>query len=347
MRLAAFALLLAACGDNVIPDPPHLVVTAGDVLRTTEAGGTATFTVGFDVPTAMMITLTSTNGDEGTVSPSMVTLAPTDIEGARITITGVDDSLLDGNQAYSIHVDAGPLGEQDVAATNEDNEGASGIMVTPLTGMTTEAGGTAMFTVVLAAQPTADVTIPLASSNVGEGTLSAVQLVFTPLDWNVAQTVTVTGQNDAIDDGDKPYDVLLGTVASGDPRYAGVNPPDVMMTNTDDDQRGFIVAAISGMTNESGTMATFTVVLTSEPTADVTVGVMSGDTTEGSVMPTSITFTPLNWMMPKTITVTGVDDTIVDGNITYSIILMPATSNDPDYNGLNPTDALVTNVDND
>ena len=47
----------------------------------------------------------------------------------------------------------------DVAVTNTDND-AAGITVTPTTGLTTtEAGGTATFTVVLNTQPTADVTI--------------------------------------------------------------------------------------------------------------------------------------------------------------------------------------------
>ena len=45
--------------------------------------------------------------------------------------------------------------------TNTDNDTA-GITVTPTSGLTTtEAGGTATFTVVLTAQPTADVTIGL------------------------------------------------------------------------------------------------------------------------------------------------------------------------------------------
>ena len=47
----------------------------------------------------------------------------------------------------------------DVTVTNTDNDTA-GITVTPTTGLTTtEAGGTATFTVVLNTQPTADVTI--------------------------------------------------------------------------------------------------------------------------------------------------------------------------------------------
>ena len=51
------------------------------------------------------------------------------------------------------------LNPADVPVTNTDDD-AAGITVTPTSGLTTtEAGGTATFTVVLDAQPTADVTV--------------------------------------------------------------------------------------------------------------------------------------------------------------------------------------------
>ena len=72
--------------------------------------------------------------------------------------------------------------------------------------MTTEAGGTATFTVVLNSQPTADVTIGTAArATPTEGTVSAASLTFTAGNWNTPQTVTVTGVNDVVDDGDIAY----------------------------------------------------------------------------------------------------------------------------------------------
>src|SRR5215831_10557240 len=71
---------------------------------------------------------------------------------------------------------------------------AVGIDVAPLSGLkTTEAGGTATFTVVLASQPSADVTIPVTTSNPAEGTVSVSSLTSTTADWDVPQTITVTG----------------------------------------------------------------------------------------------------------------------------------------------------------
>jgi hypothetical protein len=55
------------------------------------------------------------------------------------------------------------------------------------------------------------------------------------------------------------------------------------------------------------------VALTSVPTSDVTIGLSSSDLTEGTVSPASLTFTAANAAHAQTVTVTGVDDAIVDG----------------------------------
>jgi cyclophilin family peptidyl-prolyl cis-trans isomerase len=109
------------------------------------------------------------------------------------------------------------------------------VLSPPTSLQTTEAGGSATFTVVLDTPPTADVTIPLASSVVAEGTVSPSQLVFTAANWNTPQTVTVTGVDDTADDGNKAFVVQLNAVTSTDTLYSGLNPPDVTFTNLDND----------------------------------------------------------------------------------------------------------------
>src|SRR5262249_19187189 len=92
--------------------------------------------------------------------------------------------------------------------------------------------------------------------------------------------------------------------------------------------------------------ATFKVALTTPPKANVTIPVSSSNSAEGRASMTSVTFTPANWNVPQTITVTGMDDSVVDGNKSYSIILGAATSSDPDYAGIDPQDVALTNRDN-
>jgi hypothetical protein len=120
-----------------------------------------------------------------------------------------------------------------VSVTNLDNDGP-GVSVSGISGDTTEAGGQAIFTVVLQSQPSGTVTVALASSDVSEGTVSPDALVFTPANWNTPQTVTVTGVDDDVDDGNVAY-IIVTTVSSDDPNYNGMAAADVNVTNTDDD----------------------------------------------------------------------------------------------------------------
>ncbi|MEO8216430.1 MAG: Calx-beta domain-containing protein [Acidobacteriota bacterium] len=328
-------------------------------LVTTEAGGVASFTIVLNsTPTAnVTISLTSSDTSEGTVSPSSVTFTPGDALVARtVTITGVDDAIIDGDVSYSIvtgaavSTDPGYSGTNppDVSVSNSDNDSA-GIIVLPTSGLiTTEAGGTASFTVRLAAQPSADVTVAISSSDSSEGSVSVSSLTFTAADWSTPKTVVVTGVNDTEADGDIPYTIVLAPASSSDANFSGVNPPDVSVTNKDDDAAGIVVTPTSGLvTSEAGGTASFTVRLSSTPTSNVTINISSSDSSEGTVSQSSLTFTPANAFNPQTITVTGVDDTIIDGSVGYSIITAPAISTDPVYSGRDAADVSVSNLDND
>jgi hypothetical protein len=109
---------------------------------------------------------------------------------------------------------------------------APGITVDPVAGLTTtEAGGTAVFTVRLNSQPTAEVTIGLSSSDQSEGTVSPASLTFTPANALVPQTVTVRGVADELADGDIAYTIVTAPAVSSDPLYQGRNSADVSLTN--------------------------------------------------------------------------------------------------------------------
>ena len=61
-----------------------------------------------------------------------------------------------------------------------------------------------------------------------------------------------------------------------------------------------------------------------------------------------MTFTPANWNVTQTVTVTGVDDAVIDGNIAYTIVARRRQSAaTPTISGLNPADVSVINLDND
>ena len=115
------------------------------------------------------------------------------------------------------------------------------------------------------------------------------------------------------------------------------------------DKGQFYVSAVSNDTDESGDItATFTVRLASQPTGDVTIDVVSSDTTEGTVTaPNSgqLTFQASDWNAEQTVTITGVFDNLSDGDQSYSILLTDNTSADERYLRVDPPDVTLKNLD--
>lgn len=232
------------------------------------------------------------------------------------------------------------------------NLGTPGINVSPTSGLTTsENGDMATFSVVLATPPSEDVSITLSSSDTSEGMVAPNALTFNAANWSQPQTITVTGIDDGAIDGNVDYTIVTAAASSVDANYNNFDAADVSVTNTDNDvavPSAINVNPTTGLsTSEAGATASFTVVLGSQPTANATIGLRSSDTTEGAVNPTSLTFTNSNWNTPQTVTVTGQDDGIVDGPISYMVITDPAVSDDPEYKDLNASDVSLTNTDND
>ena len=120
--------------------------------------------------------------------------------------------------------------------------------------------------------------------------------------------------DDAVNDGDVTYTISTSS-SSGDGLYDGVDVADVEVTNLDDDDPGIRVVADSLTTSEDpgDPVATFTIVLDTQPSAPVTIGLSSDNTDEGTVLPPSIEFTVDDWDVPQTVTITGVDDDVDDG----------------------------------
>ena len=111
---------------------------------------------------------------------------------------------------------------------------------------------------------------------------------------------------------------------------------------------GITLGTVSNNTNETGTTATFTAVLNLEPATDVVLNITSGDTGEVTVSPTTLTFTNANWNTPQTITATGVDDALADGNVNVTItVAVDDASSDDAYDPVADVTTIVTNEDDD
>ena len=116
---------------------------------------------------------------EGTPSvSSLVFTAANWFTAQTVTISVTDDLINDGDLAYSIRLAASSadavynsLAASLVDLTNTHDD-VAGNTVTPTGGLTTEAGGTAQFTVVLHTEPVSDVTVSVTTLDSGEGSPS-------------------------------------------------------------------------------------------------------------------------------------------------------------------------------
>lgn len=101
---------------------------------------------------------------------------------------------------------------------------------------------------------------------------------------------------------------------------------------------------------ENGQTDTFTIELDKAPSSDVTVTIVPGS--EVSVSPVTVCFTNSSttgcnpWDIPKEITLTAVDDIIVQGTRTASVGFN-VSSSDTDYSTLSVAPLIVTILDND
>ena len=110
--------------------------------------------------------------------------------------------------------------------------------------VTTEAGGTDTFDVVLNTAPAAGVTIAISSDKSNEALvmggdspatyIDSIIVTFTTANWNVPQTVSVQGQADGVLDGNNLYNVVLAPATSLDTLYNGVDAADIAAVNIDD-----------------------------------------------------------------------------------------------------------------
>jgi len=333
------------------------------------SGAIAAITGVNDAPTGLLtITGTPVTGQALTASATQVI----DAEGVGaiayqwqqsddgVTWTDIQDATTD-----TFTPGAAQLGQQlRVTGTYTDGQGTveqvqsaatvtvtnpPGFTITPVTLSLSEAGETATFTIVLDAQPTADVTLPL-SVNGDRINLDLAQLTFTTTNWDQPQTVTVTGLDNDVDDGDQAATIITGDPSSADTRYNGasINPDDISITVTDDDTVGFTLSETLVSVSESGTTASFTVVLTSQPATNVVLQVASSNTSEATAAPATLTFTTTTWDTPQTVTITGIDDQVLDGDQTSTLtISVVANQSDDTFDGVSNQTVSVSTIDND
>jgi hypothetical protein len=231
------------------------------------------------------------------------------------------------------------------------NEVAPPVTALPNTGLfTSEAPTSAPFVIkfnqAVLAGDTVQVTVTSTNSAEGivsDGVNSGAQIVYNVLGPQSAGSyytqITVTGVPDLVADGPQSYDVTVATSCPTNPAFTVPIPP-VHVTNNDTDTPGITVSKTAGLiTTESGGTDTFSVTLSTAPLSTVTVNLTSSNSAEVVVSPSVINFSAGNYNSQPTVTVTGVDDTLLDFTQPFTIFITVSSSG-TDYSGMvapNPT----------
>lgn len=224
-----------SAGFSVVADEPLVVGETG-----TRAHRGADFTIGLQYRPRADVTITLGSSDEtqGWVEPESITFTLEEWDRLHtVTLIAANDGEIDGDQGYFIYFDPAVSDDSgydglvvpQVLAITLDNVI---IDVDPLDLTITE-GESGTFEVVLLAEPTATVVVPLESSDESEGLVSPERLLFSVSDWDTPRPVTVTGVEDEVADGNRPFTAITGALVSDDDVFSGVNPPDVSVNNID------------------------------------------------------------------------------------------------------------------
>lgn len=336
---------------------------SSDVISVVESG-TATFTVALTSQPAFNVVITLTSGDLGEASvdrPILLFTPATWNDPQTITVTGVNEFIDDGDQitGITVAINAGASDDtfdgvpsQVVTVTTVDDD-TVGFTITQSGGNSSvaESGTTDTLSVVLTSEPSTNVVITITNGDATECSVNTTPLTFTPSNWNVAKVLTIAGVNDFFDDGDQTTALTFSIdEAATDDTFDNLADQVVNVVTTDDDTAGFTIVESSGTTvvAEGGGTDGFTVVLTAQPLTDVVLTLIASDVSEATVNASSITFTTVNWNVPRPITVTGVDDAIVDATQLSTVTLaVDAANSDNGFDGVANQTVNVATTDND
>ncbi|MYC43614.1 MAG: hypothetical protein F4X52_13890, partial [Acidimicrobiaceae bacterium] len=297
----------------------------------------------------------------------VLTFTPDSWDTAQtVTVQGVPDvvdntgdkrTVAVSHTAVSVDSNYGGVTGESVSVVVSDDD-AAGVVVSESAVTVKEDGSdSGSWTVKLASEPTHDVEVSVVSgdsSAVLVDGAGSVVLTFTPDSWDTAQTVTVQGVPDVVDNtGDKRTVAVSHTAVSVDSNYGGVTGESVSVVVSDDDTAGVRLGIVSSLTvpEDGSRRGSWSVVLGSEPTADVEVSVVSGDSSAvlvdggGSVV---LTFTPGSWDTAQTVTVVGVDDDVDNSGDSRSVSVSHSVSSvDVDYDGFLVSSVTVVVSDDD
>ena len=152
--------------------------------------------------------------------------------------------------------------------------------------------------------------------------------------------ITFTAKSDSLNDDGESVKLSFDSQL---PDQVDPGTPDETTISINDDDGASVKVTPTSLTITEGGSQNYTVVLTSQPTADVTITVTPPSNLDVSVNKTTLTFTDSTWDDEQTVTVSAAQDT--DALAETATITHSATSTDTDYDGISVGSVNVNVID--
>ena len=220
------------------------------------------------IPINMTFDSVNAGNREGTADKSTLTFTNANWDTPQVvTVYSQDDFEVDDLKTYTIQMQPATstdseyngIDPRDVEVYNRDASvpGYAYTIVHSGTSDNTNAGGGtingfatdemanmgsnyATFQISLRSRPSANVTLNFSTNDTSISTVLTPTLTFTPDNYNVAQTVQVTGKPDGADNGNKDYTISFTTTTTDNTYDTTVTPPTFRVRSCDNDNNRLI-----------------------------------------------------------------------------------------------------------
>jgi hypothetical protein len=332
---------------------PTVTVTATDATASETAGDTGTFTITRTGSTTAALTVsyamsgTATNGTDYNSLSGSVTIAAGSAT-ATVTVTPIDDVLAEGNETAILTISANAaytVGSPSSATVTITDNDVPTVTVAATDAAASETGpDTGTYTITRTGSTTAALTVNYAMSGTATNGTDYTTLSgsVTIAAGSATATVTLTPIDDALFEGSETAILTLSNSVA----YSVGSPGSATVTIADNDLPTVTVTATDASASETApNTGTYTITRTGSTAAALTVNyAMSGTATNGTDYTSlSGSVTIAAGSATATVTLTPIDDALVEGNET-AILTISANAA---YTVGSPASATVTIADND
>ncbi len=288
-------------------------------LSMNENGDTANFdvTLASAPATDVVLQLSVDDPNIAGISPATLTFAPSNWDQPQtVTVTGGTASAPTSTTTLRIAVDpdqsdATFVGSPEVGVAVEVANLDSGFTLSETAVAMLESGEVRKVRVTLDSRPSSAVVFDLTSSDVGQVSVFPAQLTLEPEDFPGGKVFEIVTIDNAVRMDNPPAEISIAVnPALSDAAFDTLADQSIAVLMEDDDQPGVSVTPFS-LRIEEGATSTFLVRLDAAPVGAVVLNITSSDSDEATVSPATLDFTSSNWNRNQMVTVTAIEDSIV------------------------------------